>query len=99
MPSPVFIGDEASATGWRLAGARVVTPTPGEEATTVLAYLSGGTELLLLSTSCARRLPQTLLERVLVSLRPLTLVVPEVTDPAPAFDLMHRVRARMGISA
>ena len=31
MPAPVYLGDEVSGTGWRLAGAEVHTPVAGGE--------------------------------------------------------------------
>ncbi|MEO5332084.1 MAG: hypothetical protein H7839_08680 [Magnetococcus sp. YQC-5] len=98
MPAPVFIGDEVSAAGWRLAGMRIVVPEPGQEAEALLAVLSGATELVLLSSVCASALPPSLLERFLTSLTPLTLLVPDVQGRSTLPDLSAQVRARMGMT-
>ncbi|MBF0159585.1 MAG: Vacuolar H+transporting two-sector ATPase F subunit [Magnetococcales bacterium] len=95
---PVFIGDEVSAAGWRLAGVRVMVPESGEEATLVTEMLSAATELLLLSSECARNLPQVLLDRLLSSTMPMTLIVPDVRGQVAPPDLMARVRSRLGMS-
>lgn len=97
--SLVFIGDEVTAAGWRLAGVRIVVPKPGHEAEALLKVLSGPTELVLLSSVCAQTLPAALLERFLASLTPLTLVVPDLQGRHPATDLSARVRARLGMTA
>lgn len=99
MPAPLFIGDEPSAAGWRLAGARVMVPDPGAESRSVLTALGGEAELVLLSSVTARALPPALLERFLLSLKPLTLVVGDVAEAVPVPDLAARVRARLGMSA
>ncbi|MBF0212340.1 MAG: Vacuolar H+transporting two-sector ATPase F subunit [Magnetococcales bacterium] len=98
MVAPVFIGDEVSAAGWRLAGVRVVIPEVGQEAAAVLRVLEEGGELALLSSVCARLLPSELLERFLASASPLTLVVPDVRGLVPAPDLAARVQGRLGMT-
>ena len=37
MTAPVYIGDEISASGWRLAGARVALPGRGDETAALAA--------------------------------------------------------------
>ncbi|MBF0613598.1 MAG: Vacuolar H+transporting two-sector ATPase F subunit [Magnetococcales bacterium] len=98
MSAFVFIGDEVSAAGWRLTGMKVITPEPGQEATTVTAILAEATTgLVLLSAGCASRLPVGLLDRFLASLTPATWVVPEVRGLTPPPDLTLKVRARLGM--
>ncbi|MBF0626625.1 MAG: V-type ATP synthase subunit F [Magnetococcales bacterium] len=98
MTAPLFIGDEVSAAGWRLAGVRVVIPEPGQEATTVTRALTEGETLTLLSSTCASRLPPALLDRFLTATTPLTLVVPDLQGRTPPPDLAARVRRRLGMT-
>ncbi|MBF0190746.1 MAG: Vacuolar H+transporting two-sector ATPase F subunit [Magnetococcales bacterium] len=99
MSAPVFIGDEVSAAGWRLAGVRVIIPEPGQEALAVTRVLDDTkSELALLAAPCARLLPALLLERFLTSVTPLTLVVPDARGLAQPPDLAARVRGRLGMN-
>ncbi|MBF0341554.1 MAG: Vacuolar H+transporting two-sector ATPase F subunit [Magnetococcales bacterium] len=99
MPAPVFVGDEVSAAGWRLAGVRVIIPEAGSEAVALARVMAEGAELVLLSAVCARALPPELLGRFLVSGRPLTLVVPDAQGQGSGEDLTARVRRRLGMQA
>ena len=56
MPAPIFIGDELSAAGYRLAGVRVWSPDE-EELLKVFRRAREEAELLLLNVEYARRLP------------------------------------------
>lgn len=96
MAGPLFLGDEVSAAGWRLAGATVVTPTPGEEAARFQEALHRA-DLVLITAHLAARLPPTVLSRGLVSIDPPVLVVPDARGLAPAPDLGTAMQARLGM--
>ena len=74
MAAPVFIGDEITAAGYRLAGARTLVPETGEVAAALAA--AADAELVLISVDCAAELPAAELERRLSEAAPLLLVVP-----------------------
>lgn len=75
MPAPVFIGDEITAAGYRLAGARTLVPAAGE-VPAALAAAGADSVLVLISDDCAAELPAADLERRLIAAAPLLLVVP-----------------------
>lgn len=97
MPAPIFLGDEVSAAGFRLAGLRVRVPPPGEEAS-FLEAARREAELVLLSAECAARLPASLLRRALAATLPLVLVVPDLLGRAEPPDLAARLLAQLGIA-
>ena len=54
--APVFIGDELTAAGYRLAGARTYVPGEGE-LIDVFERASGEAEVVLITAELAARLP------------------------------------------
>jgi vacuolar-type H+-ATPase subunit F/Vma7 len=89
MTAPVYLGDEVSAAGYRLAGALVRTPRAGEE-TAALAWALSQAPLVLLSTAVAAGIGEAALRRALSALAPLVLIVP---------DLAARLRTQLGLEA
>ncbi len=98
MARVVFLGDEVSAAGFRLAGATVRTPPPGEEAS-FLDLARREAPLVLVTAEIAARIPASTLGRALVATAPLVLVVPDVRGRVALPDLGQRVRAQLGIEA
>ena len=97
MPAPVFIGDELSATGYRLGGARVHHP-PLEDAADIFRRAQRETDLILISVEYARALPEDELNRALLQERPLVLVVPDVRERFEMRDVPSRLRRELGVS-
>jgi vacuolar-type H+-ATPase subunit F/Vma7 len=95
MSAPVFIGDEVGAAGYRLAGAAVRTPLPGEE-TDALAWACGQAPLVLVSAAVATGIAEPVLRRAVSALSPLVLVVPDLQGQVPLPDLAARLRAQLG---
>lgn len=95
---PVFVGDEVTATAYRLAGldARVVTPSD----TPALwpALLREAPPLIVVTAECAAALPQAVLDAALARLDPPVVVVADAGDRVPLPDLLPRVRASLGIA-
>ncbi len=98
MPAAVYLGDEVSGTGWRLAGAEVHTPAAGGE-TAALAAACAHAPLVLLSASVARAVAAPALQRAQLALAPLVLVVPDLQGGPPPPDLAARLRAQLGLDA
>lgn len=96
MRPPVYLGDEASAAGYRLAGARVVVPAAGEEAA-ALAQARAEAPLVLLGAALAARIPEATLCEARAAVAPLLLVVDDLAGGQAAPDLPQRLRALLGM--
>jgi len=96
MSDIVFIGDELSAAGFRLAGARVHAPA-ADETLAVFEAARREARLLLVTAAVAAHLPPALLSQALAATQPLLLVVPDVRGRQQPPDLGHRVRRQLGI--
>jgi len=93
---PVFIGDEVSACGYRLAGLRVRVPGRDELAA-VLAAACEDAPLVLISAGVARWLPDVQLERLLARDTPPVVVVPDVRGLSGPDDVAPRMRRQLGV--
>ena len=98
MAQPAYLGDEASAAGYRLAGALVRTPGAGEEAA-ALAWARSQAPLVLVSAAVAAGIGEALLREALSALAPLVLVVPDLQGAVPLPDLAARLRGQLGLEA
>jgi len=93
---PVYIGDEVSASGYRLAGLRVHIPGGGDLAA-VLASVCEDAPLVLLSATVAQRLPDAQLESLLARVAPPVVVVPDVRSPGDSGEVATRMRRQLGV--
>ena len=98
MPAPVYLGDEISAAGYRLAGVNVRVPQPGGE-TAALAAARVGAPLVLVSAAGATRVDPGALQAAAVALAPLVLVVPDPQGEIALPDLASRLRTQLGLEA
>jgi vacuolar-type H+-ATPase subunit F/Vma7 len=98
MSAPIYLGDELSAAGYRLAGARVRTPVAGEAAQ-ALAWAREQAPLVLLSAAVAAQIGEAALRPALAALAPLVLIVPDPQGEVPLPDLAARLRGQLGIEA
>ena len=98
MAVPVYLGDEVSAAGYRLAGALVRTPAAGEE-TAALAWARAQAPLVLVSAPVAAGIAAGALRAALAALAPLVLIVPDLRGDVPLPDLAARLRAQLGLEA
>ena len=90
-----YVGDEASAAGFRLAGARIAVPAAGEERA-VLATARAEASLVLISARVATRLSTEDVVQAELSTSPLVLVVPDLQDAGFA-DRAARLGRELGI--
>jgi len=74
MAAPVFIGDEVTAAGYRLAGARTIVCSAGAAAESFATALAQA-PLVLISAACARELPDGEIARAMRVAEPPVLVV------------------------
>ena len=98
MSAPVYLGDEVSAAGYRLAGALVRTPAAGEEAA-ALAWARARAPLVLVSATVAAGIGERALRGALSALTPLVLIVPDLHGEVPLPDLAARLRGQLGLEA
>jgi vacuolar-type H+-ATPase subunit F/Vma7 len=92
-----YIGDEATAAGYRLAGAETRVPGEGETAEVYRRAVADGADLILLSAERAADLEAAELDAALVGLRPLTAIVPDVFGRRSPPDVAREVRIALGI--
>jgi vacuolar-type H+-ATPase subunit F/Vma7 len=98
MTAPVYLGDEVSAAGYRLAGALVRSPAAGEESA-ALAWACARSPLVLLSAAVAAGIGEGVLRAAQAALAPLLLIVPDLQGEAPLPDLAARLRGQLGLEA
>lgn len=96
MAVPVYIGDEVSAAGYRLAGLRVYVP-PEEDVLETIEHALRDAPLVLLGADLASHLPAIELDRLLSGISPAVVVVPDIRGRAPLPDLAHRLREQLGV--
>jgi vacuolar-type H+-ATPase subunit F/Vma7 len=93
---PVYIGDEVSGAGYRLAGAQILVPEPGR-ASEALEEARARAPLVLLSAAAAAEIFEGQLAVAVAAISPLTVVVPDPVGGVPAPDLATRLRAQLGM--
>ena len=98
MAACVFIGDEAAAAGWRLAGAATSVPLPGGESPALARAISEAA-LVMVSAEIARRIPGGELRAALRRLEPVTVVVPDLRGATPYPDVTARMKRQLGIES
>jgi vacuolar-type H+-ATPase subunit F/Vma7 len=87
-----YVGNEASAAGYRLAGVRPYLPAAGDVGP-ALDQACAESDVVLLSAACARRLPAVRVESLARQVAPLLLVVPD----APLEDIGARLQRELGL--
>jgi vacuolar-type H+-ATPase subunit F/Vma7 len=97
MAAIVFLGDEVTAAGFRLAGVSIQVPAAGEEQQ-ALARALASARLVLLSAGLARRLPPDLVEQLRASPYPLVGILPDATGSAGSEDPTVAIRRHLGIA-
>ena len=96
MQAPIYVGDEVNGAGFRLAGARVLVPEPGQAAE-ALDEASKLAPLVLVSAGVAAEIPEARLAAAVAAISPLTLVVPDPVSGVPMPDLAKRLRGQLGM--
>ncbi len=98
MHVPVYLGDEVTAAGYRLAGVQVRTPTR-EASTAVFNEACTQAPLVLVSAAVAVDIDPARMRAALVALRPLVLIVPDAQGDVARPDLAARLRGQLGMEA
>lgn len=98
MAAPVFIGDEASAAGYRLAGFEVDMPKPGGAAAALARALERA-DLVFITAALSREIPERDLDAALRSVSPMVLMVPDINGTVQPPDMHEIVRQMLGLEA
>ncbi|MEJ2180895.1 MAG: V-type ATP synthase subunit F [Gammaproteobacteria bacterium] len=96
MVAPVFIGDEVTAAGFRLAGVRIRTPQE-EELSRILTWANDNTSLIFITAEYAAKLSQEQQTGLLSQQDPPVVVIPDIRSNTPVQDLATQLRAQLGV--
>ncbi|HKJ70537.1 MAG TPA: V-type ATP synthase subunit F [Gammaproteobacteria bacterium] len=99
MDRPLFIGDETTAAGYRLAGLEVRSPSPEAAAAELDRARDRWPPLILITAEYAAHLQPAELERFLSRAEPPLQVVTDAAGRVPVPDLAARIRARVGVES
>ena len=99
MARILYLGDEVTAAGFRLAGVETRVTEPAEATAALREALEAGLDCVLLSGSLVPAVPPALLERAEEAIEPLLAVVPDVRGRDAPGDLARDVRNALGIEA
>ena len=98
MSGVVFIGDELTATGFRLAGIEVAAHSPGA-ARDAFVQARKHADLVLLTADYARHIPAGELDDALLSEAPIVAIIPDILNQTPPPNLAGRLRSVLGIES
>ncbi len=98
MAEVIFIGDELTATGFRLTGIETLTPLP-EDVAPAFDAACRRAELVLIAAESARHVPAGAIEAALLADRPTVAVVPDVLGRVEPPSLARRVKSILGIES
>jgi vacuolar-type H+-ATPase subunit F/Vma7 len=92
-----YIGDEATAAGYRLAGAETRVPAATDTPEVFRQAVADGAELILLSAERASDLDDVELADALVAVKPLVAIVPDAYGRHVPPDVARATRLALGI--
>lgn len=96
MTIPLFIGDEVTASAWRLIGVRAIVVHDDDAAAAFDAALAD-TELVLIAAPCAAKLDRERLDAAVRQAQPLVLIVPDAAGRRAPPDVDKAVDRVLGI--
>ena len=94
----VFIGDEVTALGWRLAGASVIATDIAAAPAALARAAESGAALVVLSASHAAAIGPDAIEQAQRRARPPVLVVADARGRQRAPNLRDAIYATLGIA-
>ncbi len=97
MARVVYIGDEVTAAGFRLAGLEAQVTDAGGAGEALRAALAGDDDCVLFSGQLTGHVPPALLQQALEGIEPVFAVVPDIRGLAAPPDLVREVRNALGI--
>jgi len=97
-PDIVFIGDEVSAAGYRLAGAAVHSPL-ADDTPDVFRKVCKHADVVMVTAEFAAHIAAPRLNEALAGVAPLVLVVEDARGRVVPANLEDRVHAVLGLDA
>jgi vacuolar-type H+-ATPase subunit F/Vma7 len=97
MPSILFIGDEISASGFRLAGVDIFVPEFGGESQ-LFDKLQENTDVIIITAQIAAAIPQQRMEQLMQMDKPLLMVLTDMRDELLAPDISVTLRHQLGMT-
>lgn len=98
MAGAIFIGDELSAAGFRLAGIETLVPKPDAVGSALEDARARGA-LVIITAELARHVPAAQLESAMLAEMPILAVIPDILLRERPPDLTRRLRSVLGIEA
>ena len=92
----ILIGDELTATGFRLIGIEILTPEPADVAA-AFADSRRRAALVIVTGDCARHIPPASLEAALIGDAPTVVVIPDVLARVEPTSPARRIRSILGL--
>ena len=99
MATAVYIGDEATAAGFRLAGVDTRVAAPGDAVESLRRARGEGSECVLFDGKLVEFVPPGELTDALMAVSPLFTVIPDVGGRGAPPDLAGAVLNALGIEA
>jgi vacuolar-type H+-ATPase subunit F/Vma7 len=96
MGAAVFIGDELSATGFRLTGVKTIVAAP-DAANDALNDARKQAALVIMTAELAHHVPAAELEAALIAAAPALAIIPDVRMRTPLPNLASKLRRALGI--
>jgi len=98
MSVAIFIGDELSASGFRLTGIETLVPKPDAVGSVFDEAMARGS-LVIITAELAQHIPAPQLEAAMLAETPALTIVPDILFRAAVPDLTRRLRSVLGIEA
>ena len=98
MGAAIFIGDELTATGFRLTGIETIVPAP-EDTVATLDDARARAALVIMTAELAANVPAVKLEAAMLAETPALVIVPDVGFRVGVPDLARRLRRVLGIES
>lgn len=97
MERPLFIGDEVTAAGYRLAGLEIRTPSPRDAHQALEQARNQPPPLILLTAEYAQQVAPDALDQILGQAQPPVHLVEDAGGRVAVPDLAARIRTRVGV--
>jgi vacuolar-type H+-ATPase subunit F/Vma7 len=98
LGAAIFIGDEVTATGFRLTGIETIVPAP-EDAGATLDDARARAALVIMTAELAANVPAAKLEAAMLAETPALAIVPDARFHVGVPDLAWRLRRVLGIES
>jgi vacuolar-type H+-ATPase subunit F/Vma7 len=98
MAAPVYLGDEVTAAGFRLAGVETIVPREGQAAS-AFADACTRAPLVMVCAALVPRIGTGTIRAAVAASSPPVAVLPDLAGRAPLPDTAHRLRRQLGLEA